>query len=107
MLSQGDQAASSDPCSPPQSQTIDFQYGREYAWMMNVFSVVIAYSITCPIIVPFGESPLGHPQGCAPSGREEGLSTRRPGTDCEQCREGPGRVRGGGMAAYARCLVTE
>ncbi|KAM5243855.1 calcium permeable stress-gated cation channel 1 isoform 2-T28 [Hipposideros larvatus] len=35
-------------------QAIDFQYGREYAWMMNVFSVVVAYSITCPIIVPFG-----------------------------------------------------
>ncbi|XP_037001144.2 calcium permeable stress-gated cation channel 1 [Artibeus jamaicensis] len=35
-------------------QAIDFQYGREYAWMMNVFSVVMAYSITCPIIVPFG-----------------------------------------------------
>ncbi|KAM5340589.1 calcium permeable stress-gated cation channel 1 [Glossophaga mutica] len=35
-------------------QAMDFQYGREYAWMMNVFSVVIAYSITCPIIVPFG-----------------------------------------------------
>lgn len=51
---------------------MDFQYGREYAWMMNVFSVVIAYSITCPIIVPFGEPFLGHPQGCAPSGREEG-----------------------------------
>ncbi|XP_066132700.1 calcium permeable stress-gated cation channel 1 isoform X1 [Saccopteryx bilineata] len=33
---------------------MDFQYGREYAWMMNVFSVVMAYSITCPIIVPFG-----------------------------------------------------
>jgi len=33
---------------------MDFQYGREYAWMMNVFSVVVAYSITCPIIVPFG-----------------------------------------------------
>lgn len=43
--------------------------------MMNVFSVVIAYSITCPIIVPFGESPLGHPRGCAPSGQEEGLSS--------------------------------
>ncbi|XP_062037227.1 calcium permeable stress-gated cation channel 1 isoform X1 [Lepus europaeus] len=36
------------------SQAIDFQYGREYAWMLNVFSVVMAYSITCPIIVPFG-----------------------------------------------------
>ncbi|XP_039088130.1 calcium permeable stress-gated cation channel 1 isoform X1 [Hyaena hyaena] len=36
------------------SQAMDFQYGREYAWMMNVFSVVVAYSITCPIIVPFG-----------------------------------------------------
>ncbi|KAK2509912.1 hypothetical protein MC885_007185 [Smutsia gigantea] len=35
------------------NQAIDFQYGREYAWMLNVFSVVMAYSITCPIIVPF------------------------------------------------------
>nr|XP_020036554.1 calcium permeable stress-gated cation channel 1 [Castor canadensis] len=35
-------------------QAVDFQYGREYAWMLNVFSVVMAYSITCPIIVPFG-----------------------------------------------------
>ncbi|XP_055144638.1 calcium permeable stress-gated cation channel 1 isoform X1 [Symphalangus syndactylus] len=36
------------------NQAIDFQFGREYVWMMNVFSVVMAYSITCPIIVPFG-----------------------------------------------------
>ncbi|XP_006884715.1 PREDICTED: transmembrane protein 63C [Elephantulus edwardii] len=36
------------------NQAIDFQFGREYAWMLNVFSVVMAYSITCPIIVPFG-----------------------------------------------------
>lgn len=35
---------------------MDFQYGREYAWMLNVFTVVVAYSVTCPIIVPFGES---------------------------------------------------
>ncbi|XP_046503829.1 calcium permeable stress-gated cation channel 1 isoform X1 [Equus quagga] len=37
-----------------QRQAMDFQFGREYAWMSNVFSVVMAYSITCPIIVPFG-----------------------------------------------------
>ncbi|GAB1297664.1 Calcium permeable stress-gated cation channel 1 [Apodemus speciosus] len=36
------------------NQATDFQFGREYAWMSNVFSVVMAYSITCPIIVPFG-----------------------------------------------------
>nr|XP_010587069.2 calcium permeable stress-gated cation channel 1 [Loxodonta africana] len=36
------------------NQALDFQFGREYAWMLNVFSVVMAYSITCPIIVPFG-----------------------------------------------------
>ncbi|XP_052594574.1 calcium permeable stress-gated cation channel 1 [Peromyscus californicus insignis] len=36
------------------NQAMDFQFGREYAWMLNVFSVVMAYSITCPIIVPFG-----------------------------------------------------
>lgn len=26
-----------------------------YAWMLCVFTVVMAYSITCPIIVPFGK----------------------------------------------------
>lgn len=100
------------PRLPPQSQAMDFQYGREYAWMMNVFSVVVAYSITCPIIVPFGESSLEHPQGRAPSGWEERLSPqhrsmRRPGTDCRQGREGPGQIRGGWMAVHAGCLSGE
>ncbi|XP_051005649.1 LOW QUALITY PROTEIN: calcium permeable stress-gated cation channel 1 [Acomys russatus] len=36
------------------NHAMDFQFGREYAWMLSVFSVVMAYSITCPIIVPFG-----------------------------------------------------
>lgn len=26
-----------------------------YAWMLCVFTVIMAYSITCPIIVPFGK----------------------------------------------------
>ncbi|KAG7214233.1 hypothetical protein INR49_023258 [Caranx melampygus] len=34
-------------------QAYEFQFGAAYAWMMNVFTVVMAYSITCPIIVPF------------------------------------------------------
>ncbi|CAH2328483.1 calcium permeable stress-gated cation channel 1 [Pelobates cultripes] len=32
----------------------EFQFGLEYAWTTCVFSVVMTYSITCPIIVPFG-----------------------------------------------------
>lgn len=40
-----------------QHQAYEFQFGAAYAWMMNVFTVVMAYSITCPIIVPFGLSP--------------------------------------------------
>uniref|UniRef100_A0A8C5THB8 Transmembrane protein 63C n=1 Tax=Malurus cyaneus samueli TaxID=2593467 RepID=A0A8C5THB8_9PASS len=31
-----------------------FQFGLEYAWTCCIFSVVMTYSITCPIIVPFG-----------------------------------------------------
>lgn len=58
--SQGSQETASDSYLPLQKQAIEFQYGREYAWMMNVFTVVMAYSITCPIIVPFGESSLRH-----------------------------------------------
>lgn len=53
---------------------MDFQYGREYAWMMNVFSVVVAYSITCPIIVPFGELSLRQNLGFTSSEGEKELS---------------------------------
>ncbi|XP_024153379.1 CSC1-like protein 2 isoform X2 [Oryzias melastigma] len=35
-------------------QAYEFQFGAGYAWMMCVFTVVMTYSITCPIIVPFG-----------------------------------------------------
>uniref|UniRef100_A0AAV2JNI8 CSC1-like protein 2 n=1 Tax=Knipowitschia caucasica TaxID=637954 RepID=A0AAV2JNI8_KNICA len=35
-------------------QAYEFQFGAAYAWMMAVFTVVMTYSITCPIIVPFG-----------------------------------------------------
>lgn len=38
-----------------QHQAYEFQFGAAYAWMMCVFTVVMTYSITCPIIVPFGK----------------------------------------------------
>lgn len=44
-----------DPCSFLQHQAYEFQFGAAYAWMMCVFTVVMTYSITCPIIVPFGK----------------------------------------------------
>lgn len=40
-----------------QNQAYEFEFGAMYAWMLCVFTVVMAYSITCPIIVPFGEWP--------------------------------------------------
>uniref|UniRef100_A0A4W3IQX1 Transmembrane protein 63C n=1 Tax=Callorhinchus milii TaxID=7868 RepID=A0A4W3IQX1_CALMI len=36
------------------SQAYEYQYGLEYAWTMCSFAVVMTYSITCPLIVPFG-----------------------------------------------------
>ncbi|XP_026881318.2 calcium permeable stress-gated cation channel 1 isoform X1 [Electrophorus electricus] len=36
------------------SQAYEFQFGLEYAWTMCIFTVTMTYSITCPIIVPFG-----------------------------------------------------
>ncbi|XP_062433123.1 calcium permeable stress-gated cation channel 1 isoform X5 [Rhea pennata] len=36
------------------SQAYQFQFGLEYAWTCCIFSVIMTYSITCPIIVPFG-----------------------------------------------------
>lgn len=32
----------------------EFQYGQQYAWVLCVFAMIVAYSISCPLIVPFG-----------------------------------------------------
>ncbi|XP_052700349.1 CSC1-like protein 2 isoform X3 [Crassostrea angulata] len=32
----------------------EFQYGSQYAWMLCVFAVIMAYSLLCPLVVPFG-----------------------------------------------------
>ncbi|MEE6473737.1 hypothetical protein FKM82_010156 [Ascaphus truei] len=37
-----------------QHQAFGYEFGAMYAWMLCVFTVIMAYSITCPIIVPFG-----------------------------------------------------
>ncbi|XP_034620589.1 CSC1-like protein 1 [Trachemys scripta elegans] len=37
-----------------QHQAFEYEFGAMYAWMLCVFTVIMAYSITCPIIVPFG-----------------------------------------------------
>lgn len=49
--------------SPSQNQAFEFEFGAMYAWMLCVFTVIMAYSITCPLIVPFGEQPWGGSQG--------------------------------------------
>uniref|UniRef100_A0A6J0T0U5 CSC1-like protein 1 n=1 Tax=Pogona vitticeps TaxID=103695 RepID=A0A6J0T0U5_9SAUR len=37
-----------------QQQAFQFEFGAMYAETLCVFTVIMAYSITCPIIVPFG-----------------------------------------------------
>nr|XP_058165339.1 CSC1-like protein 1 isoform X2 [Dasypus novemcinctus]XP_058165340.1 CSC1-like protein 1 isoform X2 [Dasypus novemcinctus]XP_058165341.1 CSC1-like protein 1 isoform X2 [Dasypus novemcinctus] len=37
-----------------QNQAFEFEFGAMYAWVLCVFTVVMAYSITCPVIAPFG-----------------------------------------------------
>ncbi|XP_048246055.1 CSC1-like protein 2 isoform X2 [Haliotis rufescens] len=32
----------------------DFQFGCQYAWMLCIFAITIAYSIPCPLVTPFG-----------------------------------------------------
>ncbi|XP_078000639.1 osmosensitive cation channel TMEM63C-like [Glandiceps talaboti] len=32
----------------------DFQFGVQYAWTLCIVTIVIVYSLTCPLIVPFG-----------------------------------------------------
>ncbi|XP_060758804.1 CSC1-like protein 1 isoform X2 [Neoarius graeffei] len=37
-----------------QNQAYAFEYGAMYGWTLCVFTVIVAYSITCPVIAPFG-----------------------------------------------------
>ncbi|XP_044025397.1 CSC1-like protein 1 isoform X2 [Siniperca chuatsi] len=37
-----------------QNQAYEFEYGAMYGWRLCVFTVIMAYSIICPIITPFG-----------------------------------------------------
>ncbi|XP_004700002.1 CSC1-like protein 1 [Echinops telfairi] len=37
-----------------QNQAFQYEFGAMYAWMLCIFTVIMAFSITCPIIAPFG-----------------------------------------------------
>uniref|UniRef100_A0A8D3C632 Transmembrane protein 63A n=1 Tax=Scophthalmus maximus TaxID=52904 RepID=A0A8D3C632_SCOMX len=37
-----------------QNQAYEFQYGAQYAGTLCVYTVIVSYSIACPIIMPFG-----------------------------------------------------
>uniref|UniRef100_A0A7N5ZWY3 Transmembrane protein 63A n=1 Tax=Anabas testudineus TaxID=64144 RepID=A0A7N5ZWY3_ANATE len=37
-----------------QNQAYECEYGAMYSWTLCVFTVIMAYSVICPIIVPFG-----------------------------------------------------
>ncbi|XP_070705416.1 CSC1-like protein 1 [Pempheris klunzingeri] len=37
-----------------ENQAYEFEYGAMYGWTLCVLTVIMAYSIICPIIVPFG-----------------------------------------------------
>jgi hypothetical protein len=32
----------------------EFDYGVQYAWILTVFTIVLSYSVVCPLIAPFG-----------------------------------------------------
>ena len=38
-----------------QAGQYDFKYGVQYAWILIIFNMVMTFSLTTPIIVPFGE----------------------------------------------------
>ncbi|XP_030577163.1 CSC1-like protein 1 isoform X2 [Archocentrus centrarchus] len=37
-----------------ENQAYEFEYGAMYGWILCLFTVIMAYSIICPIIMPFG-----------------------------------------------------
>lgn len=49
-----------------QNQAYEFEYGAMYGWSLCVFTVIMAYSIICPVIAPFGEL-TPHSSSASPS----------------------------------------
>ena len=43
------------PLSYPQAGEWDFTYGVQYAWHLVIFTMVVTFSVTTPLITPFGE----------------------------------------------------
>ncbi|KAM9354316.1 CSC1-like protein 1 isoform 2-T2 [Pholidichthys leucotaenia] len=37
-----------------ENQANEFEYGAMYGWILCVFTIIMAYSVICPIITPFG-----------------------------------------------------
>ena len=33
----------------------EFPFGVQYAWMILIFAMTIIYSVSCPLITPFGK----------------------------------------------------
>ena len=34
----------------------EFAYGQQYAWMLVIFTLMVVYCLTCPLVTPFGKS---------------------------------------------------
>ena len=41
-----------------QAAKFDFMYGVQYAWNLVIFTLVVSFSLTTPLIVPFGKLPV-------------------------------------------------
>ena len=36
------------------NQPYSYDYGNHYAWFLTIFAITMAYSISCPLVTPFG-----------------------------------------------------
>ena len=34
----------------------EFAYGQQYAWMLVIFTLMVVFCLTCPLVTPFGKS---------------------------------------------------
>ena len=84
--------------SHSQNQAFEYEFGAMYAWMLCVFTVIMAYSITCPIIAPFGELSLRPPPRGSPRASGSLLAQEETrGQPIRRAGEGARLVRGAGV----------
>ena len=77
----------------------EFAYGQQYAWMLVIFTLMVVFCLTCPLVTPFGKSRKTF------SSRLQTFIMAALHTACEHERRNPWTKRADESLGWARPLT--